>query len=218
MLKRQRAPSPPPFSSSNIPLIADSTPTENARYTKRRRVHPPVLDGRMRGWGTTQDTLHETFDAGEDDGEEDIIEDDEFWPGSVPSDGANPNSPYKSTNGFLHELHTLQRHRVLFSTNASIQTPNSNYFAHDSSSPQPHAYDRHLHPPGKGLFSPTNIPASVNTVNQHETHALALAANYEKQYDSNSARGHYEEGNRLLGSVVLSRRRELERRPEGNDI
>ncbi|KAJ3998454.1 hypothetical protein F5050DRAFT_1219304 [Lentinula boryana] len=210
MLKRQRAPSPPPSSSSNIPLIADSTPTENARDTKRRRIQPPVLDGRMRGWGTAQDTLYETFDAGEDDGEEDIIEDDEYLPGSVPSDGANPNSSYKSTNGFLHELHTLQRHRVLFSTNASIQTLNSNYFAYDSSSPQPHAYDRHLHPPGKVLFSQTNVPAAVNTLNQQESHALALAVNYEKHCESDSARAHYEERNRLLGSVVLSRRRELE--------
>ncbi|KAH7880462.1 uncharacterized protein C8R40DRAFT_255328 [Lentinula edodes] len=112
MLKRQRAPSPPPSSSSNVPLIFDSTPVENARSTKRRRTQPPVLDGQMRGWGTPQDVLYETSDREEDDGEENLVDDDQLYSAPDISGGANPNSPYKSANGFLHELHTLQRHRL----------------------------------------------------------------------------------------------------------
>ncbi|KAE9410827.1 hypothetical protein BT96DRAFT_239680 [Gymnopus androsaceus JB14] len=175
MLKR-RASSPPPSSSSSVPIISDSTSLENIRDSKRRRVLPPVLDGQMRGWGTAQDNLYQAFDE-EDDGEEDIIDGDDNPDAS--SHNKNLDSPYKSANGFLHELHTLQRHRILFSN------PHPTQFPYDSSSNQ-------HHPSGKGPApSPTLVPLS-------QREALSpLASNTQKQQELNSVKGHYEEMNRL---------------------
>ncbi|KAF8832560.1 hypothetical protein HHX47_DHR1001335 [Lentinula edodes] len=217
MLKRQRAPSPPPSSSSNVPLIFDSTPVENARSTKRRRTQPPVLDGQMRGWGTPQDVLYETSDREEDDGEEDLVDDDQLYSAPDISGGANPNSPYKSANGFLHELHTLQRHRLLYSSNISPQSPSSNNLVSHSFPQQVHAYNPHLYPPGKGLSHPISPPTSGHAQSQQGMHALLpYATDSGKQHELTSVKGHYEEKNRLLGSVVLSRRRELEQRLQNN--
>ncbi|KAJ4476753.1 hypothetical protein J3R30DRAFT_3488654 [Lentinula aciculospora] len=208
MLKRQRAPSPPPSSSSNAPLISDFTPVEKARDIKRRRVQPPVLDGQKRGWATSQDILYETFDDVEDDGEEDIVDDDEPYLTLGASHSSDLNSPYKSANGFLHELHTLHRHRLSLSHNSLSQLSSSNYPADESSSNQPHAYNQHLFPPGKGLpplITPTHVPS------QQRSYELSPStSNIGKQHETNSIKGHYEENNKLLGSVVLSRRQQLE--------
>ncbi|KAJ3934402.1 MAG: hypothetical protein NXY57DRAFT_686795 [Lentinula lateritia] len=217
MLKRQRAPSPPPSSSSNVPLISDSTPVENARSTKRRRTQPPVLDGQMRGWGTPQDVLYEISDREEDDGEEDLVDDDQSYSAPGTSGGANPNSPYKSANGFLHKLHTLQRQRLLYSSNASPQSPSSNHLVSHSSPQQVHAYNSHFYPPGKGPSPPISHPISGHAQSQQGIYALLpYATDPGKQHELTSVKGHYEEKNRLLGSVVLCRRRELEQRLQNN--
>ncbi|KAJ3815034.1 hypothetical protein EV368DRAFT_79878 [Lentinula lateritia] len=197
MLKRQRVPSPPPSSSSNIPLISDSTPVENARSTKRRRTQPPVLDGQMRGWGTPQDVLYEASDREEDDGEEDLVGDDPSYPALGTSGSANLNSPYTAANGFLHELHTLQRHRLLYSFNTSPQLPSSNHLVSHSYPQQVHAHNPHTYPPSKGLFPPISPPTSGHAQSQQGIHAFLPCASYPgKQHELTSVKGHYEEKNR----------------------
>ncbi|KAF9073741.1 hypothetical protein BDP27DRAFT_1318077 [Rhodocollybia butyracea] len=190
MLKR-RASSPPPSSLSNIPIISDTTPFEKLRDSKRRRVDPPVLDGQMRGWGTPRDVLYQSF-GDEDDGEEDIIDDDNDVPRNT-----SPDSTYKSTNDFLHELHALQRHRLLFSSNQGHSDKTS------------HDYGYPLHQPGKGM---PDAP-----LHQREHYDTMPLASEEKRHEFDSVREHYEEMNRLLGSVVLSRRRELGPKLGNND-
>ncbi|KAF7339663.1 hypothetical protein MSAN_02181300 [Mycena sanguinolenta] len=108
MLKRQRAISPPP-SNLEIPLVSD-TPESHRRESKRRRVLPPSLDGQSR---------HAAFPA-EDDGEEDdydVDSSDSRNPPDVASSGSTTyNTEYQSANIFLHDLHALHRHRLLFSS------------------------------------------------------------------------------------------------------
>lgn len=209
MLKR-RASSPLPTSMSDVPIILD----EKLHDPKRRRILPPVLDGQMRGWGTPQDKMYETFDE-EDDGEEDIPDDED------PDATYNKHldSPYKSANGFLHELHTLQRHRLLFSSQSAHEfSPNRRRDAPSVKDP-----------------ASTRAPIHSSTSGGGEESSLLLATNSGKQQELNSVRNHYEEMNRwtfftfeskqiliafcrLLGSVVLSRRRELGPGVETNDI
>ncbi|KIK71263.1 hypothetical protein GYMLUDRAFT_52379 [Collybiopsis luxurians FD-317 M1] len=155
------------------------------REIKRRRVQPPVLDGQMRGWGTPQDILYEDFDE-EDDGEEDVIEDEQ----PLTSDSAvlAVNSPYRSANGFLHELHTLQRHRLLFTSSTSNpQLSFSPLPAHDSSSHQSHALS---HQPDKGL-----VRTGANTRRECFEDSLS-ALNARKQQEYDLVKGNYEEMNR----------------------
>ncbi|KAJ3759581.1 hypothetical protein EV360DRAFT_81967 [Lentinula raphanica] len=216
MLKRRRASSPPPSSSSSVPLIVDPTPMGHTQNTKRRRVQPPVLDGQMRGWGTSQDMLYDTPQNDDDDGEEDIIEEDESPHALVTSHSTDLNSPYKSANGFLYELHALQRHRHVFSANSPIQPPSFSNSAHDPSH-RHHAWIDHDHPSEKRPSSPISIP-SYNTSNQQDDHMSALDVTHGKRYELDLVRGRYEEGNRFLGSVVQLRRRELECRPDRDGV
>ncbi|CAA7264704.1 unnamed protein product [Cyclocybe aegerita] len=104
MLKRQRASSPPP-SSSSVPLVTDNLVDLIDRGTKRRRTQPPVLDGGARGWA--QDNCN--------DDEEDYYSDegDKSYPRQTMTRG---NSEYAVENSKLRELHTLHQHRLLFSS------------------------------------------------------------------------------------------------------
>lgn len=169
MLKR-RASSPPPTSLSDVPILLD----EKLLDPKRRRILPPVLDGQMRGWGTPQDKMYETSDE-EDDGEEDIPH-DEFSP-NHPDATSNKHldSPYKSANGFLHELHTLQRHRLLFSSQSAYES-SSNRQRDALSAKDP---------------VPSRAPIHSSNSGGGEESSLLLATN-----SLNSVRNHYEEMNR----------------------
>jgi hypothetical protein len=103
MLKRQRQQSPPP-SSGSIPLVPDSvTDTTAAPNFKRRRTAPPLLDGVSRGW-TQRD---------EDEGGFDLDDYEDF---TAPTPQGGPSSEYSATNSLLRDLHTLNQHRLLFSS------------------------------------------------------------------------------------------------------
>ncbi|KAF5368421.1 hypothetical protein D9758_002374 [Tetrapyrgos nigripes] len=108
MLKRQR-PASPPLSSSNVPLLTDSSNLE-APNAKRRRTLPPVLDGKLRGWTTPSEPIDDGDDGYEDEDEDDGILHQQDHSTTFQYD----HSPYKSTNNLLHELHTLNKHRLLF--------------------------------------------------------------------------------------------------------
>src|ERR1700720_1031424 len=104
MLKRQRPVSPPP--SLDVPLVAMDMNHQN-HEAKRRRILAPVLDGEKRGWATSQKETYE-------DEEEEVLEEQEQ--NIVENVGQWRDSDiYKSTNSFLHELHALHQHRLIFS-------------------------------------------------------------------------------------------------------
>ncbi|KAG5648162.1 hypothetical protein DXG03_006116 [Asterophora parasitica] len=122
MLKRQRQSSPPP----SIPLIEDPFPfqdiTEARRNSKRRRVLPPSLDGNSRGWGVFAPPSQDN-----DEDEEYVSEEDEGTEDNGDRSRWAPYlSEYKDANNVLNELHTLQQHRLLFSSgHASSQVNDS---------------------------------------------------------------------------------------------
>lgn len=109
MLKRQRPISPPP-SNPTVPLVESSAYN---MISKRRRTMPPPLDGQSRGCGAEPD-----YDDEWSDGESACQE----GGSATTSEQLDNSGEYKSTNTFLHELHTLQQHRLLFSPPLLPQT------------------------------------------------------------------------------------------------
>ncbi|KAG6911771.1 hypothetical protein DXG01_000017 [Tephrocybe rancida] len=124
MLKRQR-PSSPPLSIPSVPLVEDPFPLVR-RDVKRRRVFPPSLDGKSRGWATQGD--HD-----EDEDEEDLSLAEE-QDGNRTTCATN-STEYKQVNNVLYELHTLHQHRVLFSS-AHVSGSQSSLSQHTPESPQ----------------------------------------------------------------------------------
>lgn len=146
MLKRQRA-SSPPLPSSSVPLITDTLGDVIERTAKRRRTQPPVLDGASRGWARPLGTPS--------DDEEDLLSDDEVEPlvASHPSQQHQQQSEYKFTNTMLRELHTLQQHRISFSSPSTTQnTSLSSSLPHLTISS--HHSDKELFPPQQERLRP----------------------------------------------------------------
>lgn len=154
-----------------------------------------MLDGQARGWGPhVPDTV--------DDDEESVMGDEETdgnrhgqWQGA---------DEYKSTNNLLHELHTLNQHRLLFS---SPQQHLAGIRSSDSS--------RHLPNP----FYPDQAQRTSERPRSHIDHsniqaskfdAMTSKAVFELPMDEiQRVKGRYEDANKLLRSLFLSRRREL---------
>ncbi|OJA09110.1 hypothetical protein AZE42_02575 [Rhizopogon vesiculosus] len=134
MLKRQRPPTPPPSLDETPSLTlfpnrpirplphCEAHPELFSREcrAKKRRIHPPVLDGAQRGWAKPLDSsMPLTNDS---DGEEDWIdgEDDAAAAYAYPRGATSPDhTDYKRTNSMLHEVHTLHQHRLIFSQPSS---------------------------------------------------------------------------------------------------
>jgi len=137
MLKRQRQSSPLPHSSSSsIPLVSDGAIDLIERNTKRRRTLPPVLDGTARGWNTNSSSNNYKHGGMHRNREDEYIsEEEDDWnedQESLPFDSQyrhhqHHQSEYKSANNLLRELHTLNQHRLLFSSSS----PSSTTHPHD---------------------------------------------------------------------------------------
>ena len=202
MLKRQRPVSPPPTFSS-VPLIVTEPPAELVgRNTKRRRTLPPVLDGAYRGWAQAPPL---PINNVEDD-EEDYISDDEVE-NIAPNFSINcsltqlqqpeDKAEYTSTNNVLRELHTLQQHRLLFSSlPLSVSSRSSNL------KDAPHASNILSHsgyssPLNKGQFNllpqlPIERPRSpIAKFSQQQGHAFPIN-------EMNSITEHYEGTNKYV--------------------
>jgi len=83
---------------------------------KRRRTLPPVLDGKLRGWAIPNEAGPNPDCEGYEDEEYLDEEKEDFqYLATSPHD----DSPYKSANNLLHELHTLHKHRLLFEPQSS---------------------------------------------------------------------------------------------------
>jgi hypothetical protein len=140
MLKRQRPPTPPPsldetpsltpFPDRPVrPLPYREACPESSREcrAKKRRIHPPVLDGAQRGWAKPLNPS--TFVADDSDGEEDWIDGEDDAAAAYPDThvATSPDYPnYKRTNTMLHEMHALHQHRLVSSQPSSQPSPHLN--------------------------------------------------------------------------------------------
>ncbi|KAF9270450.1 hypothetical protein L218DRAFT_1071882 [Marasmius fiardii PR-910] len=188
MLKRPRPPSP--LSSGSNSALSDSLdmilPT-----AKRRRVLPRSSDH------PSQST--HPGNNWEDD-EEDLDEPERSF-----SHPAAADSPYKDTNSFLYELHTLQRHRQLFSQQRQsphLQEAQSNRGTHLLQ--YAHRHDE------LPLSSQSGVTASLGPAVYSGNHKLQSGfSDCKSLHETEAVRARYEDTNRLLGSLFLSRRQEL---------
>jgi len=213
MLKRQRPFSPPPTFSSVPFVIADPPADLVGRDTKRRRTLPPVLDGASRGWAQTPPL---SIGNVEDD-EEDYISDDEIE-NIAPNFSINccltqqqqqqpgDKAEYASANSFLRELHTLQQHRLLFS---SPPPPASSFLSCGSNSKDV-SYSSNIlsysgHPPlPKGHSNlPAQLPIERSRVSSHLSPTLISKLSQQPScglpFDEiNSVTEHYEGTNKYV--------------------
>lgn len=187
MLKRQRPISPPPTFSS-VPLVIADPFVE--RDTKRRRTLPPVLDGACRGWAQAPLSINNE----EDDGEEDYIsdEDKDITPNcsincSLTQQQPGDKARYTSTNSFLRELHTMQQHRLLFSSPPpSPSASASSYLSGSNLKDATQSLSYHS-PPIKGHFnmslqlpierqrvSPHTSPTPTGKLSQQQSHGFPI--------------------------------------------
>ncbi|KAJ7900106.1 hypothetical protein B0H14DRAFT_1549401 [Mycena olivaceomarginata] len=184
MLKRQRPISPPP--SSAIPIVSDP-PESHRREIKRRRILPPSLDGQSR-----RPTFH-TEDDGEEDDDDDVDMSGQYnQPGSTTVTSAAHNTQYESANTFLHDLHALHRHRLIFSSPPST-------LLQPGLSP-PHAQDKLHLPP---IADYPRIPDKQDSSGMHD-----FGRGFVEEVESVKER--YEDTNRRLGSLFLTRRKQLD--------
>ncbi|KAK0208525.1 hypothetical protein DFS33DRAFT_452884 [Desarmillaria ectypa] len=147
---------------------------------KRRRILPPALDGNLRG---------RIWDNGEDDGEEDYESTDADGEGKDRGEGS---LEYKAENSMLYELHALNRHRQAFATASHQHWP---YGLPDT-------------PPKKGG---SIAPTPHLHHNEAKTYAQESSGSGNLSADElQKVTQRYEETNKRLGILFLSRRKELE--------
>jgi len=179
----------------------------------------PILDGEKRGWGVP------TLDPYDNEYEDEELEQDEVGERHIDDGHWLDSGEYRSTNSFLHELHTLHQHRV-------SNCPTSSPLASSSQIRQPtSSQSSPLRPSIR--FSPSgydNVPtkSALPPISELSANVTSL---YEELDVQRSLHGHdggnmmivdevqmvkerYEDTNRLLGSLVLSRRRELQGSPD----
>ncbi|KZW01931.1 hypothetical protein EXIGLDRAFT_760165 [Exidia glandulosa HHB12029] len=211
MLKRRREQSPgasgsssdaylDPFSNNLYATgspLASEDPDERAiapfPRAKRRRTAAPVLDGSQRGWNP------QPVAPPEDDGEEDWVDDAENH--SHDQATRNDAADYHSVNSLLHDLHQHRRP----APSQSVQPP------------QP----RWSIPPGYVPAAPV-APKTASLAAAHyrpRTPEPATAAfklgpvatssvpERDLTAEMECVRNRYEETNRLLRELALSRRR-----------
>ncbi|KAG8220101.1 hypothetical protein J3R82DRAFT_1120 [Butyriboletus roseoflavus] len=218
MLKRQRPVTPPPsslddppsfFSNNPIrPLQPSLTADPSQPRSKRQRVRPPPLDGALRGWLESESAgLH-----WESDGEEDWIEDthDTFRSPLPPSTTIDQ---YKDANSLLHQLHVLNQHRLLFAHSPRdrrlspcprVPLPTAHTHVQD-----PHARQR---PAAWTDGSSYHSASSQVARDRLASRSFCIGSAKEKGLveEVQCVRQRYEDANRFLGSLFLSRRREVE--------
>ncbi|KAF9042098.1 hypothetical protein BJ165DRAFT_1529554 [Panaeolus papilionaceus] len=239
MLKRQRPASPPPIPTfSETPFITDPVDLGLIeRHHKKRRTLPPSLDGSSRGWAKPHEHHLARFD--DDDEEYYESDEDEFEqnrdalsrgnPEFIPSQQAHYASPYKSTNQLLRELHTVNQHRLLFASpvqnlglssylaasgsglqhqfgNALLQ--NQSYLYQQQQQPllQPLQFDN------ASSHQPSNSPSGGMLSPRRQEWHRSVDSKEDGVISEEVSRvtERYENTNRLLGSLFLSRRKQLE--------
>jgi hypothetical protein len=160
-----------------------------------------VLDGASRGWARPLET---PFEDEEDYWSDDEVE-EEAQSYHSQQESQQHQSEYESTNTMLRELHTQQQHRICFAPPSTPQ--NASLSIHPShltiSTPIP---SRHLNP-----------DKVVLPLQQERLRPSFSSGPMEKGYhddgisteETNRITERYEGTNKLLGSLFLSRRHEL---------
>jgi len=188
--KRKRAISPTP--SSEPYFVVDEPRSDNGlsddRGRKRQRTLPPVMDGGLRGMMAVEV---------DDDGESDLsTEDENTNPGDTDERAAaSTMEEYKGVNSLLRDLHKQLQHR--------IQSPSRQ---HSKMEPR----------------SITPIPSYELARRQHGKDLSACVAHMSllddaliaEERESVRVKEWYEDTNRLLGELVLHRRRDNTNWPE----
>ncbi|KDQ63864.1 hypothetical protein JAAARDRAFT_189390 [Jaapia argillacea MUCL 33604] len=209
MLKRQRPATPPPAPEAPELVPGLSVLEIYHRGSKRRRTSAPSLDGPSRGWGGSIDDFDDDCD---DDGEDERYGFQETGAGS----GQHLNhwqevaGVYRNTNSVLHDLHTEHQHRIMFlSPPSSPQVPNRQPLQ-----PYPHQTPpaRPLHPQKVYIPLPQESrqysgasPSKSNLVSPSPTSVQTFGLD-----ETQLVKERYEDANRLLRSLFLGRRRELD--------
>jgi len=196
MLKRQRPSSPTP-SKLSVPLL-DSSPMDiMGPDSKRRRTLPPVLDGPSRGWRRPEGNDSELYDL-EGYSDDELLESEQ----TRVDDSGIDSAEYKSANSVLRELHTLYQHRLMFSStnpsfNGPARSPQSQPTSNVYNAPIQHAtFQPVISEQPKGLSYPGNpVNPGNRQMLKNEVHCVTER---------------YENTNRYLGNLFLSRRRELD--------
>ncbi|KAG1749702.1 uncharacterized protein EDB91DRAFT_759946 [Suillus paluster] len=240
MLKRQRPPTPPP-SLDEIPSLTPCPDrpirplphrepldlSSHESRAKRRRIHPPVLDGAQRGWGKPHVSSTPVVD--DSDGEEDWIDGEDDAAAAHAHPHFVTSTDYKRTNTILQEVHALHQHRLMFSQPNSQSSPHLHLPSHPGFSEPPSSMATHPHQflqSTHGLCYPSfssngklSIPAlpecPLPEFYSHLAHAApasteSAAHNPLDFHEVKCVRERYEDTNKLLGSLFLSRRRELQ--------
>ncbi|KAF4572698.1 hypothetical protein EYR40_004223 [Pleurotus pulmonarius] len=188
MLKRQRPSSPFP-SSSDAPIACD--PYNDLHLppaTKRQRTAPPSLDGPSRGWGISHTAeTSPNADDGEDDSECDE-EDDEINCASN-TEARLIREKYKSTNTMLSQLHSFHQERIL--------TPSA-----------PQLRSTPLAPTSEAKWTNPPIVGGVNRADARRS--SKNEGNVAPLTESQDPTEKYKQTNKLLGDLVLSRRRQID--------
>ncbi|KAI0961306.1 hypothetical protein AcV7_000441 [Taiwanofungus camphoratus] len=205
MLKRQRPSSPVPIPSDPIVPVEPALDIYE-RATKRRRQLIPVKDRHQ------NNAIH--GDGTDDEGEE-----AESTPADVErSEGRTmwqeEAGIYKAANTLLHDLHAEQRHRILFS---SMPSPQASFLSN-----QQQQYAVHSHwssNPSKCLSLSSQVQYVATTLNhgQNSQHAnshsvleFSDGSTPPDEFEVQSVTQRYEDINKKLGSLFLSRRRKLD--------
>ncbi|EPQ60920.1 hypothetical protein GLOTRDRAFT_113424 [Gloeophyllum trabeum ATCC 11539] len=194
MLKRARPITPPP--PPEEPLIPSSS-DYSQRDMKRRRTAAPSLDGPSRGWAPLD------ADSGDEDDEVDEWQLDDN-DGRTAEYSRETSERYRASNTLLHDLHAEYQHRLLF-----MPSP-SQHSRSDMQSYPPHPSITSC-PAKQDVLRLSDRPIMVER-NGHLHRHTNLDIQGEKE-GIDTAEGlrvkeRYEESNRLLRSLVLSRRRE----------
>ncbi|KAF9014937.1 hypothetical protein BDQ17DRAFT_1418071 [Cyathus striatus] len=191
MLKRQRPLSP---THAAVPLLDCSIGDMLAeRDSKRRRTLPPPLDGSYRGLADLP------YDDDSPSSMSENKQDDVFLNIPTISDAA---AEYKSANSVLRELHTLHHHRLLFFQSSAAVASSTCLSGHH---------------PCHSMSSKTHL-APFPQYHDRDSSLPHLRTNQEKNdereklfpaLEESCVKERYEGANRFLGSLVLSRRRDL---------
>ncbi|KAG6334922.1 hypothetical protein ID866_4164 [Astraeus odoratus] len=132
----------------------------------------------------------------------------------MPSSSAAPQvDGYRRTNNLLHELHVLHQHRLMFSPSESQ--------CRASSGVSPPSMHRHPYSRGNAevplvLPQSSHMKPSIPQSSQRPSrppHHIPEGQQCSDQaglHEAQSVWERYEGANRLLGSLFLSRRRELQ--------
>jgi len=205
MLKRHRILSPVP--SPDLLLPSEPSLDVYERAVKRRRQLAP-LRGHKYGSGIENAYMNEEDDEAESklvEGFSDYARGKSRWQEEA--------GLYKAANTLLHDLHAEQRHRVIFSSSSPHHHGTfSDPYAHDDARAEFATSYGAIHAVGRTPVHAQNSRQGNSDVDAPPRNGNLVTEDVEVQ----NVTHRYEDTNRLLGSLFLSRNRYLDTRHGSN--